>query len=605
MREFFNKYKGIILPLILIFIFFAGVNLSWGKWGHVIYDCFREAVLPQAILDGKVLYRDITNLYPPLGYYFNALLYLIFGNSLNTLYQAGIINSFLILSIIYFIVKKHSSDLIAFITVLSIMEIFTFKISASNTTAAWFFPYSYSFVYSFSTCLISLLFCILYRENEKPLYLYLSFLFIGLSAAFKLDFILFVFIPLYSLIKHFIGSKSYKTVLFSVGCLFAPFIASIIAYFTTGGTLTDIQNQIEFLSDFSKAPSVMAFNTWIMPQTFKLWALNEAFTSFRHFIVVALIIFLYALFLLFIISKLKNNFAKIISGIILGIFGLFTVIQYGAFTQYSFSTLHTNLSFVSYFVTISTALIFIFKVIKNKRFKNLEFTKEERFYFLITFCAALMSFRSFASLHISYIGNFIIIVWWINLVYLFLQLLPSYFPPVFKNDLIKKSFGLFFILYGFCFAYLYIYEANQMTYKLSSTKETFYGKAEFIPVINETVKYIEEEIPNNKTFLAVEEGVVFNYITKRELNLKYYALIPHMVDAYGEEKVIEDLSKNPPDYIFITNNIYITEKLGGAFGVHYAKKITAFVLYNYDYIKTVKNPDIKEGLEITIFKLKE
>ncbi len=113
MRDFFNKYKGIILPLILIFIFFTGVNLSWGKWGHVIYDCFREAVLPQAILDGKVLYRDITNLYPPLGYYFNALLYLIFGNSLNTLYWAGIINSFLILSIIYFVVKKYSSDFTA------------------------------------------------------------------------------------------------------------------------------------------------------------------------------------------------------------------------------------------------------------------------------------------------------------------------------------------------------------------------------------------------------------------------------------------------------------------------------------------------------------
>ncbi len=78
-----------------------------------------------------------------------------------------------------------------------------------------------------------------------------------------------------------------------------------------------------------------------------------------------------------------------------------------------------------------------------------------------------------------------------------------------------------------------------------------------------------------------------------------------MIDTYGEENIINDLAKNPPDYFFVTNNIYITEKLGGVFGLHYAKKIAAFIMQNYDYIKTIKNPEIKEGLEITVFKLKE
>ena len=73
MKDFFNKYKSIILPLILLLIFAVCTALTWGKWGHIIYDCFREAVVPQALLDGKVLYRDITNLYPPLAYQFNAL----------------------------------------------------------------------------------------------------------------------------------------------------------------------------------------------------------------------------------------------------------------------------------------------------------------------------------------------------------------------------------------------------------------------------------------------------------------------------------------------------------------------------------------------------
>ena len=101
MINLYKKYEGHILPLILILIFIVVTIFTWGKWGHIIHDCFKEALIPEAILDGKILYKDITSFYPPLAYYLNAALFYIFGNSLNTLYWAGITNSFLILSIIF------------------------------------------------------------------------------------------------------------------------------------------------------------------------------------------------------------------------------------------------------------------------------------------------------------------------------------------------------------------------------------------------------------------------------------------------------------------------------------------------------------------------
>ena len=78
-----------------------------------------------------------------------------------------------------------------------------------------------------------------------------------------------------------------------------------------------------------------------------------------------------------------------------------------------------------------------------------------------------------------------------------------------------------------------------------------------------------------------------------------------MIDTYGETKIINDLSKNPPDYFIVTNNIYVTMSLGGIFGTHYAKEIAKFIVKNYDYIKTIKSPDSRDIFEITIFKLKE
>ena len=604
MGSFFNKYKDMILPLILIIMLGIYTMLTWGKWGHIIYDCFREAIIPQALLDGKILYKDITNLYPPLGYQFNALLFSVFGNSLNTLYWAGIINLFLVLSIIYCLVKKYSSNFTAFITVFSIMEIFVFRIH-TNTTASWFFPYSYSFIYAFSACLLSVFAYILYKENSKLSFLYISLLFAGLSTAFKFDFILILLIPLWGLIKFFIRQKTLSTIFIGILCFTAPFLISILIYLITGGTLFDLQNEVKFLLDFSRAPSVIAFNKDILPQTFYPWIPIKMLVSVKYFLFAFATIFIYAYFSIFIVSKLKSTLVKSTAGVLLFWFGYSNIIKFLAIGQYTELRLHTNLIFVSYFVTISAIVILITKFLRNKRLKTIEFSNKEKFYLFITLCAALMSFRSFASLHISHIGNFIIAIWWINFVYFFMEILPSYFPNLYKIKYLKKTMALFFIGYGLSYTSYYIYNAAQMNTTLISKKGTFKSTSCYGYTINETIKFIEKEIPERKTFLAAEEGLILNYLTNRSANLKYYALIPHMIDTYGEAKIINDLSKNPPDYFIVTNNIYVTMKLGGIFGINYARDIAQFILKNYDYIKTIRSPDEQDIFEITIFKLKE
>ncbi len=599
-KEFFNKYKTCILPLMLLIIFFTGVFLSWGKWGHMVYDCFREAVLPGAVLEGKVFYRDITNLYPPLAYYFNALLYSIFGNSLTTLYWAAIINSVIILSAIYLIVKKISSDLAAFITVLTIMEIFVFRVTNSSSTSSWLFPYSYSFIYAFCACLLSLLAYILYRENKKPEYLLSSFFLIGLSAAFKLDFILFTVIPLIGAVK----SKSFKTVLKGLGCFTAPIAGMFLIYFLTGGTFDALYKEAIFLNNFSKAPSVKIFNEGVLPQSFKPWVLKHIQTSLFSFLLYGGILFSYIYFSINKISKLKNMFSKIATGTVFLLIGLFIVKVISIFQMKTFYVL-MDLSFVSYFVTISAVIIFLAKVIKYKR---LNFTHKEKTYFLIAFCSWLISFRSYTLLCLAYIGNFMLIPWWIGFIYFFLQLLPEYSPFIFKKELtnkVKAALCIFFIMYSMYFVYIFINYGKKMPYRINTSKGTLYVEKRLAKTVNDTLLYIQNEIPKDKKILIAEEGLIFNYLADREANLKYYALIPHMIDTFGEENIISDLAKNPPDYMLVANSVYVT-KAGGVFGNDYGKKIAMFIIYNYDYVKTIKDPEVKrDGFEITVFKLKK
>ncbi|MGN0014656.1 MAG: glycosyltransferase family 39 protein, partial [Candidatus Gastranaerophilaceae bacterium] len=233
MSLFFAKHKTKIFPFILIIIYALFVFLSWGKWGHFLADSFREAVIPQELLNGKVLYSDITNLYPPLAYQLNALLYLIFGNSLNTLYIASILCSVAVLSIIYKLAKEYSSDFTAFIIVLTAMEIFVFRVNILNS-ASWIFPYSYSFLYAFTACIFAFAAYCRYKKDNHNKYLYLTFLLTGLSVAFKYDFLLFVFLPLYEVLKN----KSMKQIIYGILLFLFPSLMSFGIYLFTGGTLS-------------------------------------------------------------------------------------------------------------------------------------------------------------------------------------------------------------------------------------------------------------------------------------------------------------------------------------------------------------------------------
>ena len=63
---------------------------TWGHWGDFQDDCGREVYVPAAILQGKLLYRDIWYMYGPLAPYLQAGLFRIFGVHMNVLYGLGL-----------------------------------------------------------------------------------------------------------------------------------------------------------------------------------------------------------------------------------------------------------------------------------------------------------------------------------------------------------------------------------------------------------------------------------------------------------------------------------------------------------------------------------
>lgn len=597
MLEFVEKIKKNILPLTLIVLYLVFIVITWGRWGHVMSDSFREAIIPQAILDGKVLYRDILNLYPPFAYQLNAVLFKIFGCRLYVLYMAGIICGAVNLTLLYNLIKRYSSNIVAFVVTLTVMEMLTFRLCVDNS-ASWFFPYSYSFLYAFTCCFSSIVVYLLYKnfdgtEKKSLNYLYGTALLIGFSLAFKWDFFLFIFIPLVETIRN----KSFKQFFICLGFLLAPSLFTFGVYLLTGGTINDLLNEVDFLVKFSKAKSVIQFNKYVMPQTFTPNVFRDLILSVKFFVKQMPIILATSFLVLWVMEKNQKKVAlNVFIAIVSIVLGFKFIIYPFSIAQFNKLGVSENIVFIPYILLILTIFTLIFKRVTSKVLSS-----QEKFCIALILIGLLITFRQFAEVKISYIGNFTIIPYWSAFVYFCLVLLPEYIEKL-NKPVIKKTVAVSLIIFCSLVSSVYFcYYFPNMKFKINGDKDTFYTGIAQSRTLNDTLDYINENVPEDSTILVMDECLLLNWYSKRKTNLTYYALIPHMIDTIGEDKIVSDLAADLPDYVIITNNNY---PLAGVFGIHYAKKITRFVFDNYDYVKAIIHPELKISLEVTILKKK-
>jgi hypothetical protein len=98
-RWLHSKWAGLLIVAAL-FIFMAA--LSWRKWADPVVDFGMQLYVPWRLSVGDVLYRDVMYLPGgPLSQYFNALLFKIFGVSVQTIIFANLTITAAMLAVIY------------------------------------------------------------------------------------------------------------------------------------------------------------------------------------------------------------------------------------------------------------------------------------------------------------------------------------------------------------------------------------------------------------------------------------------------------------------------------------------------------------------------
>ena len=157
---------------------------TWGHWGDFQIDCGRELYVPAALLQGKLLYRDIWYQYAPLAPYASAFLFWIFGVHLTVLYIFGLALTVGTALITFEVARQFNLGRVG-----SAVPSLFFLVEAFYPFIRNFiFPYSYAASLGAFLGLTCLYFVIRYASDMRPLHLGLAAVFAGLASLSKQEF---------------------------------------------------------------------------------------------------------------------------------------------------------------------------------------------------------------------------------------------------------------------------------------------------------------------------------------------------------------------------------------------------------------------------------
>jgi len=536
--------KWVILALLVI--------PAFAHHGNLILDCGREVYYPTQILLGKVLYKDLFNIYGPFSYMFNALLFRLFGTNLNVLYITGCLYAAMVSTMTYLIAKRFLSRFLSFT-----IAIFTISVGVLNVNLFNFiFPYSYAVLYGLLAFLISFWLLLKYTSSpEKMSYLYASCFFAGLSFSNKYEFLPYLFVILYSIIR--IKSLNFKNYFYSILSLLAVPVFCFSILFLQGLRVEDLISTFGILNKIASSETLKYFYS----------TQGVAFTAKTlPFLAINFLKTIVPLGLLLLVFKKITN--KLVS---------FTLILVSLYLMVFF----TNPASFAFFPILIVALAVL-------DFKNLKHNKP---LLILTLSAILVSFKSFWGLATLNYGAFFISF----LLTAVLALLADKYKT---KNINFTLVGVYILIVSAILGVQNLASLNEKNQLISTPRGKIYTTKYLYSATNDLIKYIKTNTKKTDTVVVFPEGPFINFLTDRKSDNYYNSLIPLYVEVFGEENIIRHFKKTKPEYI-IFNNWDSKDYYFSYICSDYAVSFCNFVAKNYTQEKV-----IDKGFRYLIFKSK-
>ena len=537
MEKFF---KSDYFPFCLIaLIFVLCIPFFWLHQGLLTIDTGRELYIPSQMLSGELLYRDILNIYGAFGYQINALLFKIFGERIETLYSFGLLNSFVIVFSVFFISREFFGKTISFFLGLLTIAVPVFTPYLFNTNL----PYSYCFVYSLSSFLLSVLFLVKYEKTKNFKFSLLSSFFIGLSIASKLDFALFILVLVFVILKN---KQSIKQLALNFLCFsVVPLISYGILLFQ-GVKISDFISTLAFIKSLS------------VGESFKIFYQNGL--TLKSFVLRLLSVIIFGI--IYLILKLRNKINPKNNWLNYPVDAVFIFILSVIF-----------LIFWKFIFTAIPLLILILTLIFLRKIDSVKLI------LLLSLIAG--AFKTMFYLDIEHFGAFLMPLFVLGLGIFCLNQ---------KRQIIIILTALILV-----FAFDDCFWRNEKVFRLETQKGVFYTfKKEGLP-IKRLIDFGKDNLSENDKILILPEGAFVNFALSHPSNSRLYSLIPLYVSMIGEQNIIRELDKDMPKYI-VVSTLDTSEFGAKAFGSDYAVDVFKFIEENYVFVKSIDETSYKMNI---------
>ncbi len=541
--------KYFIYLSILFFVFLA---LYWGRFGNPVIDCGREAYIPFAMADlGKVLFKDIVCIYGPVPYYLNALFVKLFGAHLNTMYSIGALLSYIFLFGIYNLAKRFLNVRLAFLYACIIIFCCILNPSISNSI----FAYSYAIVYALVFAVFHLIFLFKFIDGKKAKNLYISAFLLSFCLLSKFDFIPCILPFLIALLKYR-KNLNLKTIIRILTSFFTPFLIIALILICQKVSLQNLFFNFKMISNMAHSPSLQYFYTvctgyfFDFKKTFK-FVLNFLFSS---------LIFVAMGFFGYLASKTKNAILNAIAFFVIICFSMLLL-----FNNITYIFLYLPLLLL-FFLIVKFA-IFTYKKIKIPEFK---ISDDDTIFFIFILFSLLFSLKTlfglFHELYGAYYLPFILLSFAI-VVFSLSKKRSAYIAETFKTTAV-------ILITAFVFLNFLTFVSKDTAMKTPAG--LLYTDRYTAVSMNKALIFLKENIKGDETVLVLPEGLIVNFILKKESPFYNTSFTPLDFDAYSEDYLTEMLSTNAPRYLmFILRDYsdYGKNSICKDFGQKFCKKI--------------------------------
>lgn len=532
MKEILNENKY----LLLLWVFcIAGLIIFCGHYSNILIDFGREVYYPEQILEGKVLYKDLFNIYGPLSYQINAVLYKIFGAKLSTLYGAGWVSSILAVSGIYIIAQKFLSKFLSFC-----IGFFTISVCVATTCIFNFhFPYSWAVLYGLISFLFSLYFLLKNNDDKKSFNLCMSSLFAGICIANKYDFLLYVFVVLFFILKE----KNWKAFL----CFISVPLVSYGILFIQGMRFSDLIN------------TLLIVKTMAQTNTLTYFYQNAGIYFHQKAILTDILLF----------CKIAVPFGIMLYGAYL--FESKKVISIILFTAgYVFYLWFFTINIGSTLGFLPLSLLILFLIRLRKLNSN---------FIVLVISALVVSAKVFWVMLLYLYGNYYVAIVMIAVFALVFTFVPRK---------LEKAAGVGLLISSACFIFANFYMLSIADNVVQTDNGVIFTEQAISKSTKELVNFINHKTKSDDRIVIFPEGMMINFLTDRNGDDYYNSLIPLYVETFGEDKIIEHFKSDMPEYI-VLNNQSMRDYYFQYICNDYALDFCGFINQNYTLEKVIDN----------------